>query len=377
MIQEIDIQLLLYRAHLLLEEGQSDMALSIFSVIQSDNKQVQNHITYLYGWYYMQSRQWEKASTTLAQLLHADEAITPLPQIERELQAVILLHLGIVAAALNLSDDAIHHCMSCLKLLHDRRVHLPRVRIQSHAWLGKMHLLRASATLAIQHFEESLRLCHHYQDEQELPEIYHGLSKAYRMNGTPSSAYQYAQEALRLYEQRANPALVAQLHCLLGQFYMRDKHWPDAITHLRTALELATCQHEETLIVRVSVLLAELQLIEDRVIEARQYSQRALHALNCSIGASLCGLVYYTAGKINAVEAQQVEGKQRTLLLEEAHRCFARADEQLKSGLDSAPETPPTDLYTLWGAVLEALGRPEEALKCWRSGYRLLAGYAS
>lgn len=377
MTQEIDIQSLLYHARLLLEEGQSDMALSIFSVIQSDSKEVQNHITYLYSWYYMQSRQWEKAITTLAPFLQTDEAITPLPQIERELQAVILLHLGIAAAAMSLSDDAIDHFTHCLKLLHDRRVHLPQVRIQAHVWLGKMHLLRTSSTPAIQHFEEALRLCHHYQDEQALPDIYHGLSKAYRANGSLPQTYQYALEALRLYEQQANSVMVAQLHFLLGQISMRDKHVQDAITHLQTALELASIQHEDMLAVRVSVLLAELQLTEGHLMEARQYSQCALHTINVDISSSLCGLVYYTVGKISAVEAQQVEGEQRTLLLEEAHRCFAQADEQLKNGQDDIPEMHRSDLYTIWGAVLEALGRPKEALNCWRSGYQMLSGYAS
>lgn len=377
MTQEIDIQLLLYRARLLLEEGQSELALSIFSVIQSDNKQTQNQITYLYGWYYMQVRQWEKASTTLAPLLCADDAIAPLPQIERELQAVILLHLGMVATTMNLSDDAIDHFTRCLKLLHDRRVHLPQVRIHAHVWLGKMHLLRASGALAIQHFEEALRLCHHYQDEQALPDIYHGLSRAYRTNGVLPQAYQYAQQALQLYEQQANSVMGVQLHLLLGQFSMRDKHSQDAIAHLQTALNLASAQHEKVLTVRAAVSLAELQLAEGHLTEARQYSQHALQAIDSGIGSSLCGLVYYTVGKISGVEAQQVEGEQRTLLLEEANRYFEQADGQLKIGQDGAPETHLTDLYTIWGTVLEALGRPEAALNCWRSGYRLLSGYAS
>ena len=49
MVLSIDIRLMLFRARLLLEEGQADRALSILETIQTDDENELREITYLLG----------------------------------------------------------------------------------------------------------------------------------------------------------------------------------------------------------------------------------------------------------------------------------------------------------------------------------------
>ncbi len=375
MAYNTDIQRLLYRARLLLEEGQSDTAFAIFSTMQAEDASLRNHLIYLYGWYYAQTHQWKEGLATLSSLLQSGELIEPLPQVERELQAIHLLYLGIAAAHLHLDDEAIDHLTRCLKLLHDRRIHLPRVRIEAHARLGTLHQRNSNTTFAMQHFEEALRLSRHYRDEQALPIIYRGLCQLHRSNAAWQQAYHYGKEALHRYEQRADRPMEADLHLLLAHICQHNAQAQEAIAQAQTALDLANELCDETLSMRACIALAELHLSTGDVEAARLNCERALATIGDHISPALRALACYTAGKISYMEAQQAQGEQRTRLLEEANTHFAQADQQLTSAQTEVHETHLTDLYTLWGSVLEALGRPQEALHCWRSGYRLLSGY--
>ena len=50
MAQNNDVRMLLFRARLLLEEGQADKALPVLEAIQADNEEEQQEIAYLLGW---------------------------------------------------------------------------------------------------------------------------------------------------------------------------------------------------------------------------------------------------------------------------------------------------------------------------------------
>src|SRR6266487_4536741 len=188
-------QMLLYRARLFLEEGRSDEALSALESIHTEDEKQQQDVAYLLGWCYIQRKQWKEAVqvlTPLAQIKPEGEADTLL---ERERLALYLLHLG--EAAINLShyEDASQHFTNCLKVLHDRRVHLPSVRIKARYSLGMTCIRRGLYSAAIQHYEEALRLCRHYNNDDELAHIYHGLCDAYRNIGDFARAMTVGQEA--------------------------------------------------------------------------------------------------------------------------------------------------------------------------------------
>ena len=75
-------------------------------------------------------------------------------------------------------------------------------------------------------------------------------------------------------------------------------------------------------------------------------------------------------GKVAQAEAGRAEGDQRRRLLEECIAWFERA----KGGLSSSQSyIEVTELYGRWAEVLEELGRYEEAITCWKSGYEALS----
>src|SRR5690242_16779832 len=131
MTSQTNPQMLLYRARLLLEEGRSDEALAALETIRTENEKQQRDAAYLLGWCYIQRKQWKEAIdalTPLAEIKPEGEVDTLL---ERERLALYLLHLGEAATNVSHYEDAAQHFTNCLKVLHDRRVHLPSVRIKA------------------------------------------------------------------------------------------------------------------------------------------------------------------------------------------------------------------------------------------------------
>ena len=62
MSENQDIQILLLRARLFLEEGQRDKALEVLETIRSENQKQQREIDYLFAWGYILGKRWEDAS---------------------------------------------------------------------------------------------------------------------------------------------------------------------------------------------------------------------------------------------------------------------------------------------------------------------------
>src|SRR5205085_10360549 len=75
-------------------------------------------------------------------------------------------------------------------------------------------------------------------------------------------------------------------------------------------------------------------------------------------------------GQVAQAEAQEVEGEQRERLVEEAISWLQRTQAGL-SPLQAYNQV--TELYGRWAEVLEELGRYEEAIACWKSGYEALS----
>ena len=131
-MQRAETQTVLYRARLQLEEGQVEAALATLSTVRPVDEKTQRDVAYLVGWSYIRCKQWKEAIQALSPLLAASyEAKELETQLERERMAYYLLYLGIAAVNLANYEDASHHFAHCLKLLHDKRVHLPHVRIKA------------------------------------------------------------------------------------------------------------------------------------------------------------------------------------------------------------------------------------------------------
>ncbi|MBV9229743.1 MAG: tetratricopeptide repeat protein [Chloroflexi bacterium] len=371
MIQNMDTQTLLYRARLLLEEGQNETALSVLKGIHSEDETQQRDVAYLLGWCYIQLKQWDDAICTLSPLL--EQTLNPGEQetsLERERLSLYLLRLGVAAVNLAHYEDASFHFTMCLKVLHDRRVHLPVVRIQARYYLAMTCVMRGFYSAAIQHYEEALRLCRHYSNEEELPHIYYGLCEAYRYIGDFIKANMAGQEALQLYQKRGDRKMEARMHYKLGRTRFLLSDFREAADHYTESLAIATGYNGPTMAMLNCAALADLRLAEGRLEEAKRYCQLALEVMERTDDAHMRGTTYHVIGKVTHEEARRAEGAQRRELLEKTVSWYQKSCEYLNS-TQAYPDI--AEVYGRLAQTLEELDRVEEAIECWRSGYEVLS----
>ncbi len=357
----------LNRARLLLEEGRSEDARAVIDTIQPDTDTQERDVSYLLGWYYIVSRQWDDVVQTLSPLLapiileNASETL-----LERERQAIYLLRLGQTAVNLAHYEDASQHFIQCLKLLHDRRVHLPSIRIEARYSLAMTYVMRGSYTVAIQHYNDALRLCRHYELDEALPHIYYGLSEAYRCLGNFAQAHDAAREALRMYQERGDELLQSRIYTLLGRISFLLGDYAAALTYYTNSYTLAVSNDSLKMVMISCTALAEVYAEQGNMREAKEYAQRALEVTTKIDDAYLSGVVYATVGRITLTEARSTQGTERKSLFDESISWLQKAVMQLK------PVQAPKDLaqtYTSLATALEETARSQEALTYLKLAY--------
>jgi tetratricopeptide (TPR) repeat protein len=370
-IQKMDTHKLLYRARLFLEEGRYEAALKELVAIGPVDEKQQRDTDYLLGWCYVQLKQWNDALRVLSPLVkqiseHGEQGAL----LERERLALHLLHLGIAAVNLSHYEDASQHFALCLKVLHDRRVHLPAVRIKARYSLGMTCIMRGLYTTAVRHYEEALRLCQHYRDEEELAHIYHGLCEVYRDMGDFARADFAGHEALRRYQERADRSMEARVHHLLGHNYFLVGDYRAAEDHYTTSLRLAMNYNSPKLVMLNYAALADVCLAEGRLQDAKYYCDLALEYMQRTNDAHMRSRTYLVIARVSHATARRAGGAARRQLLEETIAWLEKAKEELAQ-TQAYPDI--AEVYESLALAWEDLGRVEEAIACWRSGYESLS----
>jgi len=370
MTSQTNPQMLLYRARLQLEEGRADEALSILESVHTEDEKQQREVAYLLGWCYIQKKQWNEAIQVLAPLAQIKTEGEVETLLERERLVLYLLHLGEAAVNLGHYEDAALHFTACLKVLHDRRVHMPLVRIKARYSLGMTCIRRGLYSAAIHNYDEALRLCRHYNNDEELANIYHGLCSACRYIGDFARAMTAGQEALLLYRKKANREMEARVQNLMGTISFLLSDYRAAVDHYTESLAIATSFNGPTLAMLNCVALADVRVAEGRLEEARRYCQFALETMERSQNAEMRGSVYHAVGNVAYEEAKQAQGGKRKELLEEAVSWYRKASEQLNPTQAYAERA---EVFGRWAHALEDLGSEQEAIDLWRSGYVVLS----
>jgi len=361
------IQASLNRARLLLEEGKSEAARAVIDTVHTNTDAQQRDVNYLLGWYYVVNKQWDDAEQRLSPLL------TPITleettetRLERERLAVYLLRLGQTAVNLAHYEDASQHFIQCLTLLHDRRVHLPTIRIEARYSLAMTYVMRGSYSVAIQHYDDALRLCHHYELNEALPHIYYGLSEAYRCLGNFTKAHEAAREALHIYQERGDEPLQSRIYTLLGRISLLLGDYEAALNYYTQSYTLAVSNNRPKMVMISCTALAEVYAEQENIHEAKQYVYRALDVTTQIEDAYLCGIVYATIGRITLTEARLTQGNERQSLFDEAISWLQKSVVQLQ------PAQAPKDLaqtYTSLANAFEEVARPQEAIVYWKLAY--------
>ena len=366
-------QRLLYRAQLFLEEGQREKALELLETIDGENQEQQREVNYLLAWGYTLGRRWEDAFRVLSPFSDSTEDEGEQENLLVRKRLAQCFHcLGDTAVNLARYEDAAHHYMRCLKILQDKRIHLPLVQVKARYGLAMTYVMRNVYAPAIQHYELAIRLCLHIDDDEIMGNIYYGLSEVYRRTGNLIKAQLAGEKALELYERSGNQHREGVTHNLLGHISTQLGDYRQASDHFTEALSVATSGESTRMIMVNCAALANLRLTEGRLEEAKRYCQRAQDMIGRfpDKDGQLTGSTYLVTGKVTHAEAQRAEGEQKQKLLEETIKWFEKARDKL------APTQSYGDLaelYGRWAQVLEELGQFREAILYWKSGYESLS----
>ena len=356
----------LFRARLYLEEGRSHDALTILETVQPQMEETEYDVAYLKGWCFIQLYRWDDARNVLAPLLQSARNEDPdqEPLLDRERLILYLLRLGQVAVTLAHYDDARIHFGYCLKLLRDRRVNLPLIRIRARFFLAMTYLMKGICSVAIQHYEEALRLAEHYKDEESLPDIYYGLCDANRGLGNFIEAYEVGRKALHLYQEQGKEILQARVYNLLGFIVAQMTDTEEAEDYYMQSLRLAEERQNSVMIMLNYAGLTELRLQQGRFEEVTSYSNKALSYAQQVNDKNMAGSVYISIAKVILIMAESAEEVQREAAYARAVELFQEAEKCLK---DTQSYVELAELYGRWAEVLEHSGQAHEAFRCWKS----------
>src|SRR5713101_7218414 len=373
MHEKPDIERLTYRAQLWMEEGQYDLALTGLQHIQTNNPEQERQIAYLSAWCHTLLEQWTEARCLLLHLYplsSIEENWNDAKHNERERRAFYLLCLGNAAIHLNRFEEASQHYTQCLKLLSERRVDLPQVRIKARYSLGMTCIMSGFYAMAIQHYEEALCLCKNIPDHEDLPEIYYGLCDANRLLGKFDRSYTFGVKALELYEKRGMRIMEGRMQNVLGRICYQIREYDEAADHYLESLSIATLDNNQKMKMVNFTALADLRLAENRQEEAQRYCQRALEVADGMHDNYYLGLMYLTCGKVTLAESEQAEGVQHEILFSNARTLFEKAEEHLSQTQASVLLG---EVYGRIAQMLEKSGQSREAITYWKTAYESLS----
>ena len=363
----------IYRARLWIEEGQYDLALTTLQHIQTDDPEQERQMAYLSAWCHIRLEHWAEAQHVISQLYtpgSIEESWNDAKHNERERRAFYLLCLGNAAINLNRFEEASQHYTQCLKLLSERRVNLPQVRIKARYSLGMTCSISGFYAMAIQHYEEALRLCQNNPDQEDLPEIYYGLCDANRLLGKFESAYTFGVKALELYEKRGMRTMEGRAQNMLGRICYQIREYDEAADHYLESLSIATLDNNQKMKMVNFTALADLRLAENRQEEAQRYCQLALEVADGMQDNYYLGLMYLTCVKVTLAESEQAEGEQHEILFSNARRLFEKAKEHLSQTQASVLLG---EVYGRIAQMLEKSGQSQEAISYWKTAYESLS----
>lgn len=371
-LPESNNKMSLFVARLLLEEGRSDAAQKILEAIEPENEKQEQELAYFLGWAYTLHRRWVDATRTLSPLSHlADDGNELEGYIDRERLAKCLLHLGIAAYNYNRFEEASRHFSKCLKVLNDKRVKLPPiVRVRAHYSFASTLMMRGKYEAAIEQYHMALRDFLYEDDNDELANIYYGLSDTFRRAGNLKDAREAGEQALKFYISVENHMMEGQTRNLLGHIALESGDYRGASDHFTMALSLAQAPAEPARIMSNNAALADVRLAEGKLDEARRYCLRACEMMDRVSSPYLKGLTYLSTAKVTYAMAQEAHSDKQERLLRETIEWLEQAKDCL-SGIDADNDI--AAMYQLWAQTLEETGQYQEALNYWRSGYEALS----
>ncbi len=262
------------------------------------------------------------------------------------------------------------HFSRCIKLLNDKRVKLPpMIRVKAHYSLAMALMMRGLYPAAIQQYNEAVHNFPHIEEDEELGNIYYGLSATYHQMGKLEEARLAGERALALYIQAEEFDQEGNMHSVLGHIALDNKDYRVASDHFTQALAISKTHTGPMRAMMNCAALAEVRLAEDRLDEAKRYCELARDMVGEVSNTYFCSQTYLTTAKVSHAAAQRAEGEERRQLLGETITWLEKAKGYLT---EAEAHAVAAEIFQLWGQTLEELGQYQEALVFWRSGYETL-----
>ena len=371
--QPTEIERKLRRIRLITEEGQEENVLEQLDELVAEDPQMQQEISYTRAWYHTHKWQWKEAFELLSSLYdpHSiQDDWDETTRTERERRAFYLVWLGSVAVNLSRYDDASKLFTQCLEILQLRRVHLPKLRIKALCGLAVTCITAGLNAVAIQHYQEALKVCAKEKLQQELKKdiagIHYGLAEAYRLVGDFEHARTHGHMALQMYEELSDRYFVCRVYNVLGRIAFQLGDHQTAAELYMESLSLAVLEDRAGMKMLNFIGMAEVRLAENRLDDAWRYCDHALETSVHLQDEHLCGLMYLVRGKVAFARAKEMRGEEAWYGLQEAQRIYEKAEEHLAQTQATALRS---ELYGRRAEVYEALNQPQEALICWKQAF--------
>jgi len=372
--QPTEIERILRRIRLMTEEGQEENVLEQLDGLVAEDPQMQQEIIYTRAWYHTHKREWKQAFEHLSSLYEPQSIQNDWDETtrtERERRAFYLVWLGTVAVNLSLYDDASRHFTQCLEILQMRRVHLPKLRIKALCGQAVTCLTAGLYAVAIQHYQEALKVCAKEKLQQELKKdiagIYYGLAEACRQIGDFAHARIHGRMALQMYEDLHDRYLVCRVYNVLGRVAFQLGEHQGAAELYMESLSLAVLEDRAGMKMLNFIGMADVRLAENRLDEAQRYCDHALEtSVHLQEDHHLCGMMYLVCGKVAFARAKEMQGEEARYELQEAQRIYKKAEEHLAQTQAIAHRS---ELYGRRAEIYEALNQPQEALAYWKQAF--------
>jgi tetratricopeptide (TPR) repeat protein len=355
----------LRRAHQMLAQGQVEETEILLAQINKEVSTPDTEIVYLQVWCTMERNQWEEVvqrvcEPPFVQDASATQVWLVAGSVRRRRPGALLL-LGAMANDLGYPQEAIAHYQYCLRLLDERRMNIPEVRLQAHVALGALALATGDSAEAVIQYEAALRLSPQDSSQAFFATLYEGICQAYFQQKLFSQALEYGQQCLLLLED----ARKEELTLLLSQICSALRDFAQAHAYVEQAWHLASETSDPARIAAVVLERAKIQYQEGDLKNAQSSCEQAWELQQNAQDPHLRGKIAFLRGKIAEAEWRQPDGfhsvEEAMTWYEQARTAFA----------DLEVSTLQAEIAVRQARLWEARGQQAQALIYWKTAYQL------
>jgi tetratricopeptide (TPR) repeat protein len=352
--------------HRFLTQGKSDDAQKLLAQMIAKTPVQRNELSYMQAWYAATQNQWETVAQHMSDfsglLMNREEKETLLTQGSvRRRRPMLLLRLGEMAHMLHYPDEAMEHLRHCLRLLNERRMNVPEVRLMAHENLGRLALEMNRADQALQQFETASLLC---REREPGPALYAtilaGLCETQFCLKQYELALTSGKQALRLLQATTPPDCHESLLLLLSRISLALGENVSALEYVQNARRSASQTRDAARVASILLVLAEIRKQEHQRQEARANCKEALSLLATIPEHPLYGSALFLSGKIAEAEWCSHPDEDN---IRDAQAYYEQA---LKLFTDRHDTAAITRVSRQLAQLLEAAGQPELALVHWK-----------